>query len=120
MIKLLSNYDEKTAAGILAAAALNAGDLPKEERPPVARQYENEANALLAELRVSLALDEHDFSDTARSLIDTTIAKAIRDRLNTEDKQEKALLRAAQAGLLTPAAYSVAQLKDFTDTFGPL
>jgi hypothetical protein len=120
-LDILSKYDDRTAEGILAAAALSTGYFAtKSDRPEILKRYEREASDVLEQVRSRLRIAKDDHSPAATSSIDRFFAKEISDRVLTGSAAADALKRAGQAGRVPPSLYTVVQSKPFLDTFLPL
>jgi hypothetical protein len=120
-LDILSKYDDRTAEGILAAAALSTGYFATEsDRPEILKRYEREASDVLEQVRAQLRIAKNDHSSAATSTIDRFFAKEISSRVLTEKSAVEALKRAGQAGRVPPSLYVVVQGKPFLDKFLPL
>src|SRR5689334_22022569 len=117
-LQALSKYDNRTAEGILAAAALSTGHFATElDRPALLRQFSREAEDVIEEVRLKLRIDMSDRSSEAISSIDRFLAKEISDRVLPGSAAREALDRAGQAGRVPPALYTVLQSKAFQALF---
>ena len=77
---VLEHLDEKTANGILAAAALSLGPTTPEPPTVVVRNFAKEADALIKEIRQKLRLSTDDISQAAHSSIHRVLlARELRD-----------------------------------------
>jgi hypothetical protein len=117
-LDLLNKYDERTAEGILAAAALSTGYFATDhDQPQILKRFSREAQDLLEEVRSKLKIERSDRSSSAISSIDKYLAKEISNRVLPGSVAQEALTRAGQAGRAPPTLYSVLQDKSFLNRF---
>jgi hypothetical protein len=120
-LNFLSKYDDRTAEGILAAAALSTGYFATDlDQPAILKRFSHEAKDVIDEVRSKLRIDRADRSSAAAAAIDKFLAREISDRVLPAGAAQEALDRAGQAGRVPPALYAVLKTKPFLDVFVPL
>ncbi len=117
MLDVLEKRDQKSATGILAAAALASAPNVLGDEPAVAKEYKVEATELLTEIRRRLKIDESDKSPNATRSISEFLTKQLEQTILGGADTSKILGRAGQSGRLPPAMYIVEQPKQFGDMF---
>jgi hypothetical protein len=111
----LQGLDQRTAEGVLAAAALATSPDPGMADP--LRQYSLQAAELLAEIRHHLRIKPDDTSPRSKYAIDNFLAEALRQSILGPGTNTEALKRVGQSGRLAPALYRVVQPNGFADLF---
>jgi hypothetical protein len=114
-VALLEKYDRATAANILGAAALIAGDSPENE-PGLVKEYGEKAQELLLAIRKSLKTSDAG-GDDAQISVANYLTNEIQRNLFAEKDRKDALVSAGQAGRLNPVLYTVRQPGAFADLF---
>jgi hypothetical protein len=111
----LQRLDQRTAEGVLAAAALATSPDPGIDNP--LRQYSLQAAEVLGEIRHLLRIKSDDNSLRSKFAIDNFLAEALQKSILSPGTSTEALKRVAQLGRLAPALYTVVQPKGFADNF---
>jgi hypothetical protein len=117
-LSVLEKTDQRTAQGILAAAALASAPNASGSEPSLMRHYGAEANEVLSEVRRRLHI--LDDSPSARSAVSSFLAKELERTVLGNADSRKILAHAGQAGRLPPALYDVEFTPRFSDTFPAL
>src|SRR6476659_5599060 len=117
-LEILKNADKRTANGILAAAALTVSPDPGVgERPAILKEFGDEANELLLQVRGQLRLAEDDHSPAANAAMESFLAKQLATSIFEGVDKDRLFTRVGQAGQLPPLSYHVIQPAGFRKTF---
>jgi hypothetical protein len=116
-LETLKRFDSTTANTILAAAALATTPQPGLGGGTDFARYEEEAAAVISEIRQNLRLKADDNSVAARARIDSAISSAFDQSIFHGSTEQEALKRAGNAGRLSPGAYQVIQPDAFRKRF---
>jgi hypothetical protein len=113
----LQRLDQRTAEGILAAAALATSPDPGISDEHRLSEYSLQAAELLSEIRSRLRIKPDDNSPRSKFAIDIFLADALKQSILRAGNGAEALKRVGQLGRLAPALYTVVQPQTFADLF---
>jgi hypothetical protein len=107
MHEYLNQFDSKTAAAILAEAALATSPIPEFEGTPYVAPYGPEVATLLSAAREQLHISESDSSPDAKIKLDNFLSRALYEFVFAHVDKKEVIKKAGAAGRLLPSEYSV-------------
>lgn len=107
MHEYLSQFDPKTAANILAEAALATSPIPEFEGTPYVAPYSQEVSSLLSVARGQLHISDSDSSPEAKFKLDNLLSHALNEIVFARIDKKEVVKRAGAAGRLLPKQYTV-------------
>jgi hypothetical protein len=118
ILEALEHLDRRTAAGVLADAALS--DAPAEGTAVSSDNYRAERDALRAELRKNLGLRAEDDSAKAKSAIDRALGQALVDLFMSKAELKSVIDGMGQAGEVPSSYYHAEFSRAFRNQFRPM